>query len=67
MGGKTADEPTWYASKRCDTGQCVEIGTVGDSILIRSSTDPTEPHVTLSRREWDVFVAGVKDGDFDSV
>jgi hypothetical protein len=39
----------------------------GKKVLIRSSADPDGKHVTLSRDEWRVFVAGVKEGDFDSL
>jgi hypothetical protein len=67
MGGKKADAPTWHTRNGCDGGQCVEIGTRGESVLIRSSADPDGKHVTLSRDEWRVFVAGVKEGDFDSL
>ena len=67
MGGKAADKPTWHMARCCDSGACVQIGTMGNSVLIRSSADPDSPHVTLSRDEWRVFVAGVKDGDFDSL
>ena len=45
----------------------MEIGTRGDSVLVRSSTDPDGVWVTLSRAEWQVFVAGVKDEDFDGL
>ncbi len=67
MRGKWADEVTWHAGQRCDGGQCVEIGTLGESVLLRSSAALDGSYVTLSRDEWHVFVAGVKDGDFDSL
>jgi Domain of unknown function (DUF397) len=67
MGGKAADEPNWHVARRCDNGQCVQIGIRGESVLIRSSADPDGRYVILSRDEWRVFVAGVKDGDFDSL
>jgi hypothetical protein len=67
MGGKSAGEPTWHTSKRCDGGGCVEIGTLGEAILIRSSKAADGTFVTLTRDEWRVFVAGVKGGDFDSL
>ena len=67
MGGKTADEPTWHSGKGCDGGACVEIGTQEGSVLIRSSADPDGLHITLTRDEWRVFLAGAKDGDFDSL
>jgi hypothetical protein len=67
MGGKIAGEPAWCTGKQCDTGACVEIAALGESVLIRSSADPAGPVVKLSREEWRAFVAGLKDGDFDSV
>ncbi len=67
MGGGSADEPTWRTTKRCDTGACVEIGTLGESVLVRSSGDADGICVTLSREQWLEFVAGIKDGDFESL
>lgn len=65
MDAKSGDEPTWRSARRCDGGACVEIGTVGESVLVRSSRDADGVCVTLSREEWREFVAGVKDGAFD--
>jgi hypothetical protein len=67
MGGKSVEEPTWYTATRCETGACVQIGIFGKSILVRSSLDPDDRWVTLSREEWQVFVAGVKGGEFDNL
>lgn len=67
MGGGSADEPTWRTTKRCDTGACVEIGPLGESVLVRSSGDADGICVTLRREEWLEFVAGIKEGDFDGL
>jgi uncharacterized protein YajQ (UPF0234 family) len=67
MGGKSAEEPAWYMAERCDGGQCVQVGIQGESILVRSSIDPDGHRVTLSRDEWQAFIAGVKGGDFDNL
>lgn len=67
MGTRSADEPTWHRTRRCEGGQCVEIGTLGESVLVRSSTDPDGLYVTLSRLDWQEFVIRVKDGDFDGL
>jgi hypothetical protein len=67
MGGETVNQPAWRAGKPCDSGACVEIGILEESVLIRSSADPHGRYVTLSRDEWRVFVAGVRDGDFDDL
>jgi predicted secreted Zn-dependent protease len=67
MGGESEEEISWHVAGRCDSGQCVQVGTQGRSILIRSTVDPDGTFATLSRDEWQVFIAGVKDGDFDSI
>ena len=67
MGGRSAGEPNWRAARRCDNGSCVEIGTLGKFVLVRSSADPDGTHISLGRNEWAAFVAGVKDGDFDGL
>jgi hypothetical protein len=67
MGDRAESKPTWHGARRCDSGACVEIGILGESVLVRSSVDLDGECVTLSRGEWRVFVAGVKDGDFDDL
>jgi uncharacterized protein DUF397 len=67
MRGRSADEPIWHTSRRCDGGSCVEVGSREESVLIRKSADPEGNIVTVNRDEWRAFVAGVKDGDFDSL
>jgi hypothetical protein len=52
---------------RCESGACVEVGTLGELILLRSSVDPDGTTVALSRAEWQEFVVGVKGGDFDGL
>jgi len=67
MDGKSAEEPAWYTVEQCDGGQCVQVGIRGGSILVRSSVDPDGHWVTLSRDEWQAFIAGVKGGVFDNL
>ena len=67
MSGRSGDEPTWRTSSRCESGACVEIGTLDESVLVRRSGDTEGIYVTLSREEWREFVAKVKDGDFDGL
>jgi len=61
------DEPTWRSARRCNGGACAEIGILGESVLVRNSAEPDGTCLTLSRGEWQEFVAGVKDGDFDGL
>ncbi len=67
VGGEASEEPTWYTASRCDNGQCVEIGIIGEFVLLRSSVDPDGACLRMSRSEWRDFVAGLKDGNFDGL
>jgi hypothetical protein len=55
---------TWIRSGRCDTGSCVEVAFVGDEIAVRNSTEPDGRVVTFTRNEWQAFLGGVADGEF---
>lgn len=54
----------WRRAKRCDTNACVEVTTDGKDVLIRNSSDPLV-RILFSREEWEAFITGAKDGDFD--
>ncbi len=47
----------------CDN--CVEVAFVDDAILLRDSKDPHGPVLVFTQGEWDAFVGGAKDGEFD--
>jgi len=57
----------WRKSSRsgpnCDN--CVEVAFVDDRIAVRDSKDPQGPVLAFTPAEWDAFVAGAKDGEFD--
>ncbi|GAA1395086.1 DUF397 domain-containing protein [Catellatospora coxensis] len=67
--GMTVDltDAEWRKSTRsgpnCDN--CVEVAFVGEAIALRDSKDPTGPALIYTRAEWDAFVEGAKDGEFD--
>lgn len=51
--------PAWRRSHTAGSGNCVEVAFGVDSVLIRHSSDPNEPTLTLSRPEWNRFLQGV--------
>lgn len=57
----------WQKSSRsgpnCDN--CVEVAFVGGAIAVRDSKNPSGPALIFTPDEWDAFVAGAKDGEFD--
>jgi hypothetical protein len=47
-------------------GNHVEISRLGDGgMAVRDAKDPEGPILFFTPAEWDAFVGGVKDGEFD--
>ncbi|MEV8636352.1 DUF397 domain-containing protein [Streptosporangium sp. NPDC051023] len=60
----------WHISTKSDNGggSCVEAGSFGDGsgrVAVRHSHRPDGEVIVYSRAEWEAFVGGVKDGEFD--
>jgi len=47
------------------TDNCVEVAFVDEAIAVRDSKNPTGPVLLFTTAEWDAFVGGAKDGEFD--
>jgi len=59
----------WRKSSRSGpfTDNCVEVAFVDGAIALRDSKDPQGPALLFTPGEWDAFVTGTKDGEFDLV
>lgn len=57
----------WRKSTRSGplTDNCVEVAFVDGSVAVRDSKDPQGPVLLFNAAEWDAFVGGAKDGEFD--
>ncbi len=57
----------WRKSARSgNSGNCVEVAELPNGgRAVRDSKDPTGPILRFTRREWDAFIGGAKDGEFD--
>jgi hypothetical protein len=57
----------WRKSARSNNGgNCVEVAAnLPGAVAMRDSKDPDGPALVFTPAEWDAFVAGVKDGEFD--
>lgn len=55
----------WITSTDDDDEPGVEIAFVDGYIGMRNGADPDGPVLVFTQDEWDAFVLGAKDGEFD--
>ena len=55
----------WRKSTYSCTGNCVEVALVDDQIAVRDSKDRSGPVLVFTHAEWDAFLGGVRDREFD--
>lgn len=57
----------WFKSTHSQgTSECVEVAFLGGShVGVRDSKNPTGPALIFTPGEWDAFVGGARDGEFD--
>jgi hypothetical protein len=60
------DGLSWFKSSFSAAGNCVEVAHLpGGGIAVRDSKDRARaPHV-YNRAEWEAFLAGARNGEFD--
>ena len=60
-------DAVWHKSTRSGThtDNCVEVAFVGEAIVVRDSRNPDAAQLVFTPNEWDAFVEGAKDGEFD--
>jgi hypothetical protein len=61
------DEAHWFAGSRRapENANRVEVAFVGEAIAVRDAGNPDGPALIFTPAEWDAFVGGAKDGEFD--
>jgi Domain of unknown function (DUF397) len=67
VDGRPTDELAWRRGTPCDGGACVEAAALDETVLLRSSRNPDDTTLALSRDEWDAFLVAAKAGHFDAV
>ena len=60
---------TWIKSSLSySNGNCVEAAKLGDGhVAVRNSRSPSWPVLRFTPDEWDAFLAGVSNGEFDNL
>ena len=66
MGTDELGGAVWAKSSRSgNNGNCVEVAFVDGAIAVRDSKNPEQRALIFTAGEWDAFVGGAKDGEFD--
>jgi hypothetical protein len=55
----------WHKSTRSGSAGCVEVATLKGVVGVRDSKDCQGPILVFRFDEWNAFLAGVRDGEFD--
>ncbi len=56
---------TSYRTLHHGNGCCVAVKKDGNRILVRDSKDNADTTLSFTEKEWEAFIGGVKDGEFD--
>jgi hypothetical protein len=60
------EQSAWRKASFCQGGECVEAARWNGMIVLRDSGEP-RGHVRYTTEEWQTFVRGIKDGEFDDL
>jgi hypothetical protein len=56
----------WFVPRRSNNGNtCVQTKFTDNAVYVRNNLRPDTGTAEFTHEEWAVFVAGVKDGDYD--
>jgi hypothetical protein len=57
---------TWRKSSESGgVGDCVEVSFGKEDVSVRHSRDPNGPILSFTYSEWQAFLAGARNGEFD--
>jgi hypothetical protein len=59
------DHALWRTSTYSNNGACVEVAYIDGRAAVRDSKDRQGPVLVFTPTEWEAFVKGVRDGQFD--
>jgi Domain of unknown function (DUF397) len=66
VGESERPSNAWRRSTASGGTNCVEVSVTGESVLMRHSQGPQGPVLKFSLAEWEAFLTGVRNGEFDN-
>jgi hypothetical protein len=57
--------PAWRKSTLSTDGGCVEVAFAGHRVMVRNSRDRQGPVLIFTPVEWEAFIGGARNGEFD--
>jgi Domain of unknown function (DUF397) len=55
----------WRKSTHSSANGCVEVAFVQDEVAVRDSKDSASPVLVFTANEWDAFIGGARNGEFE--
>lgn len=55
----------WYRASFCQNGECVEIATYNDTVMMRNSAWPDSGYIYFTTEDFNTFLLAAKAGEFD--
>jgi Domain of unknown function (DUF397) len=59
------DSALWRKSARSGTSGCVEVAFINGRVAVRDSKHKEGPILTFTPMEWQTFLRGVRNGEFN--
>jgi hypothetical protein len=59
------DNLSWSKSSFCNNSSCVEVAVTPEFVAVRDSKNPQHQALVYTTDEWQQFLAGAKNGEFD--
>lgn len=59
------DDLIWWKSSYSNNTACVEVARERGLVFVRDTKDRSGPVLRFSVEEWNAFLGGVRDGEFD--
>jgi predicted secreted Zn-dependent protease len=54
----------WHRASSCDESSCVEVAATDLCVFVRNSSDPAGRILCFLARDWEVFLAGIRNNEF---